>query len=56
VLIALTASGRRLIDDASVKHMANEHRILSGLSVAEQGQLADLLRKLSLTLPPTHQD
>lgn len=52
VLIALTPSGRRLIDDASAKHMANEHRILNGLTSAERGQLADLLRKLSVTLPP----
>src|SRR5215471_14048865 len=52
VLIALTPKGRRLIDKASVKHMANERRILSGLTTAEQRQLADLLRKLRLTLPP----
>ena len=56
VLIALTASGRRLIDEASVKHMANEHRLLSGLSEAERGQLADLLRKLSMTLPAAQQE
>ena len=51
VLIALTPKGRRLIDRASVKHMANEKRILSGLTTAEQRQLAGLLRKLSTTLP-----
>jgi hypothetical protein len=31
--------------------MANERRILSGLTAAEQRQLADLLRKLRLALP-----
>lgn len=51
VLIKLTPQGRRLVDSATVKHMANEHRILSGLSGAQQRQLADLLRKLILTLP-----
>src|SRR5215468_9134092 len=30
VLIALTAQGRRLIDKASVTHMANERHILAG--------------------------
>jgi DNA-binding MarR family transcriptional regulator len=52
VLIALTPQGRRLVDKASVKHLANERHILSGLSAAEQHQLADLLRKLGNTLPP----
>ena len=51
VLIALTPRGRSLVDKAAVAHMANERRILSGLSAAEQRQLADLLRKLSITLP-----
>ena len=52
VLIALTPQGRSLVDNAAGKHMANESLILSGLSVAEQRQLAGLLRKLTLTLPP----
>jgi len=52
VLITLTPKGRRLVDKASVTHMANEERILSGLTAAERRQLAGLLRKLSLTLPP----
>ena len=55
VLIALTPQGRRLVDTAAVKHLDNERRILSGLSAAEQRQLAGLLRKLSLTLPPQDQ-
>ena len=40
------------LEDAAGKHLANEHRILGGLSAEEQRQLAGLLRKLSLTLPP----
>ena len=52
VLIALTPQGRRLVEEAAVTHLANERRILSGLTAAEQRQLADLLRKLSVTLPP----
>jgi hypothetical protein len=51
VLIALTPEGRAVVDRAAVSHLANERRILSGLSAAEQRQLAGLLRKLSITLP-----
>jgi len=56
ILIALTPEGRSLVDKAAVKHMANEQRILSGLTAAEQRQLADLLRKLRITLPPLKED
>jgi DNA-binding MarR family transcriptional regulator len=56
VLITLTPKGRSLVDKASVKHMANEQRIISGLTQAEQRQLADLLRKLRITLPPPEED
>ena len=51
VLITLTPQGRRLIDKAAAKHLANERHILSGLPAAEQRQLATLLRKLSTSLP-----
>jgi DNA-binding MarR family transcriptional regulator len=51
VLITLTSSGRELIDNATTHHLANEHRILGGLSDADRHQLADLLRKLTLALP-----
>ena len=44
--------GRSPVDTAAAQHLANERRILSGLTAAEQRQLAGLLRKLSLTLPP----
>ena len=52
VLITLTPQGHSLVDAAAAHHLANEQRILSGLTAAEQDQLAGLLRKLSLTLPP----
>ena len=56
VLIALTPKGRRLIDRATVQHMANEKRIHSGHTTAEHRQLADLQRKLRHTLPPLASD
>jgi DNA-binding MarR family transcriptional regulator len=56
VLIALTAQGRKLVDKAAATHLANERRILSGLSAADQRQLAGLLRKLSTTLPAPEND
>jgi DNA-binding MarR family transcriptional regulator len=52
ILIALTPKGRRLVDAAVADHVANEHRILGRLTKAEQRQLAVLLRKLQLGLPP----
>ena len=45
-LIRLTPKGRRIVDEAVVDHVANEERLLSGLSAGERGALADLLRKL----------
>jgi DNA-binding MarR family transcriptional regulator len=56
VLITLTPKGRSLVDKATVKHMANEQRIISGLTKAEQRQLAGLLRKLRITLPPPQEE
>ena len=56
VLITLTPNGRSLVNRAAVGHMANEQRILAGLTAAEQRQLADLLRKLRITLPPPEED
>jgi hypothetical protein len=52
VPIALTAEGRSLVDQTLAQHVANEQAILSGLTPTEQRQLADLMRKLRLTLPP----
>ena len=51
-LITLTAAGIALIDSVTEAHLANERRLLSALTDAEQSRLADLLRKLQLGLPP----
>jgi DNA-binding MarR family transcriptional regulator len=48
VLVELTAKGRRLVDEIAAEHLANERVLLASLTVAEQTQLADLLRKLLL--------
>ena len=56
VLITLTPQGRSLIDRAASKHLANERRILAGLTAPERRQLAGLLRKLTITLPPHNKD
>jgi DNA-binding MarR family transcriptional regulator len=45
-LIALTDAGRRLIDETIGRHVANEERLLSALTQAEQEMLDALLRKL----------
>jgi DNA-binding MarR family transcriptional regulator len=45
-LIALTEAGRRLIDKTLDRHVANEQRILSSLTPAEQEKLNALLKKL----------
>src|SRR5215472_11655881 len=52
VQIGLTSAGLTAVDAVLPEHMANEQRILSGLTSAERRQLADLLRKLGRTLPP----
>ena len=52
VLITLTDEGRALIDRVTEAHMANEARLLEGLSEADRDRLAGLLRELALTLPP----
>jgi DNA-binding MarR family transcriptional regulator len=51
-LIRLTEAGRALIDGVTEPHLDNEHRLLGALSPEERTQLADLLRKLQLGLPP----
>lgn len=58
-LVALTAKGRAVVDDALRAHLANEERLLSGLSGADQAQLTRLLRKLLVSdaftaLAPAH--
>ena len=42
--VALTAKGLRLVDDLLDRHVANEHRLVSGFSAEERQQLADLLK------------
>lgn len=46
VHVTLTAEGLALIDRALPEHVATEHRVLAGLSGADQRQLADMLRAL----------
>ena len=52
VLITLTGEGRALIDRVTEAHLANEARLLEGLTDDGRERLAGLLRRLSLTLPP----
>ena len=51
-LIALTDKGLELIDGVTGAHLANEARLLEALTGEEREQLAALLRKLNLGLPP----
>jgi DNA-binding MarR family transcriptional regulator len=53
VLIGLTAKGREVIDATTEAHLENERRLLAELSAAEREQLAALLRKLGVGLPPS---
>lgn len=46
VHVALTADGRTLIDQALPDHVANEHRLLAGLTAPRRAGLADTLRDL----------
>ena len=45
-LIALTPAGRSVVDETITRHVANEQRLLSALTPAEQQQLDALLKKL----------
>jgi DNA-binding MarR family transcriptional regulator len=45
-LIALTDKGRQVIDETIGRHVANEKRLLSVLTMAEQERLNALLKKL----------
>jgi len=45
-LIALTDAGKRVIDETIGRHVANEQKLLSVLTVAEQEKLNALLKKL----------
>lgn len=50
-LVRLTQAGFSLIDAMMTKHVANEQRILAGLTREEQEQLSGLLAKLLAKLP-----
>lgn len=50
VHVALTASGRTLIDQVLPAHVANEHRMLAALPPAARTQLSTTLRTLLLAL------
>jgi DNA-binding MarR family transcriptional regulator len=49
-LIVLTEPGKRLIDEALGRHVANAERLLLSLSEAEQETLSALLKKLIAAL------
>ena len=50
VVVVLTARGRRVIDTAMEEHVANEARLLEGLSADERAALATLLAGLATSL------
>lgn len=50
LLVELTAEGRAVVDQAAEAHLENERRLLAGLAPDEQAALADLLKKLLLSL------
>ena len=45
-LIALTAGGKRIVDETITRHVANEEHLLAVLTTAEQEKLNALLKKL----------
>jgi DNA-binding MarR family transcriptional regulator len=58
-LVALTAKGRTVVGEAVRAHLANEERLLSGISGSDRAQLTRLLRKLLVSeaftaLDPAH--
>lgn len=46
LLVELTLTGVQLVDQVAPAHLANEQSLLAALSVEEQIQLANLLRKM----------
>jgi DNA-binding MarR family transcriptional regulator len=50
VLVALTATGRAVVDAALVDHLANRERLLAPLDADERARLAELLLRLLLPL------
>lgn len=52
LLIELTPTGQQLVDAAVTDHVANERHLLQALTLSDRDQLAGLLRKLLIGLPP----
>ena len=52
-VVALTRRGRTVIDAAFTEHIANEHRLIAGLSEEQREQLAALLRTWLEHVDPT---
>lgn len=52
-LVKLTPAGARALDATLIEHLENEHRIIAALDPEERDDLADLLRKLLVTLGDT---
>jgi DNA-binding MarR family transcriptional regulator len=50
--IRLTSPGLALVDRLMARHVANEQRLVSGLTPDERSRLADLLRRWGQTLDP----
>jgi DNA-binding MarR family transcriptional regulator len=50
VVVALTPKGRRVIDAAMEEHVANEARLLEGITPGERDSLAALLGRLAASL------
>jgi DNA-binding MarR family transcriptional regulator len=48
--VALTPAGERLVETALADHVANGARLVGGLTAAQRGELAELLRTLALSL------
>jgi DNA-binding MarR family transcriptional regulator len=48
--VALTREGKRLVETILPEHVANEQRLLSGLSTRERAELARLLEELAVSL------
>ncbi|MFD3663642.1 MarR family winged helix-turn-helix transcriptional regulator [Streptomyces sp. NPDC058659] len=51
-LVTLTAEGVALTDELIAVHLDNQRGLLAGLGEDEQAELADLLERLALSLPP----
>ncbi|MEH1126742.1 MarR family winged helix-turn-helix transcriptional regulator [Micromonospora sp. CPCC 206061] len=50
VLISLTTQGLALVNELVERHLANERRLLDGLAAADRDRLAELLRRLLVSL------